>query len=175
MWHTYCTSYCKSEKITMKYIEFKNHNHIKDTAGFTLIELILAVAIIGVLASIAIPSYQDYQEKARVYGAVTDITSMAAKLEAYFQDAREYPDSLADIGLGGTLDPWGRPYRYLNLMKYGKGGARRDKFLNPLNSDFDLYSTGKDGNTRLPISQMDSLDDVIRINDGKFVDLASKF
>lgn len=159
----------------MKIVDFKNHSHIKHTAGFTLIELILVVAIIGVLASIAIPAYQDYQEKARIYGAVTDITSMAAKIEAYYQDAREYPDSLAEIGLGGKLDPWGRPYQYLNLLKYGNGGARRDKFLNPLNSDFDLYSSGKDGATRLPISQRDSLDDVIRINDGKFVDLASKF
>ena len=155
-----------------------NLNHFKkpaSNAGYTLIELLLVIAIIGVLASIALPAYQDYQEKARVYGAVTDISSMAAKIEAYWQDERAYPDSLADVGLGAALDPWGRPYRYLNLDKNGNGGARRDKNLNPLNTDFDLYSTGKNGATRLPITQRDSLDDVIRINDGKFVDLASKF
>jgi general secretion pathway protein G len=144
-------------------------------AGFTLVEVMLVLAIIGVLASIAMPAYQDYQEKARVLGAVNDILGMAARIEAHWQDAREYPDTLADIGLGAKLDPWGRPYRYLNLDKNGNGGARRDKNLNPLNTDFDLYSIGKDGNTKLPISQKDSLDDVIRISDGKFVDLASKF
>lgn len=143
--------------------------------GLTLIELILVIAIIGVLAAIAIPSYQDYQEKARVYNAVTDIATMATKVEAYWQDERSYPDSLADIGLGGKLDPWDRPYRYLNLDKNGNGGARRDKNLNPLNTDFDLYSVGKDAKTKLPISQKDSLDDVIRVFDGKFIDLASKF
>lgn len=143
-------------------------------SGLTLIELILVFAIIGVLAAIAIPTYADYKEKVRVYGAVTDIATMASKITHYYDDARQYPDSLANIGLGGKLDPWGYPYRYLNLDKHGNGGARRDKNLNPLNTDFDLYSIGKDAKTKLPISQKDSLDDVIRIYDGKFVDLASK-
>ena len=57
----------------------------------------------------------------------------------------------------------------------GNGMARRDRSLNPLNSDFDLYSVGKDGVTKKQISQRDSLDDVLRANDGRFVDLASKF
>lgn len=149
---------------------------INQSEGFTLVELILAVAIIGVLAAIAIPAYQDYTEKARVFQAVTDISTMASKITHYYDDARAYPDSLADVGLAGQLDPWGRPYAYLNLAgKKGNGGARRDKNLNPLNSDFDLYTVGKDGKTKLPITQKDSLDDVIRANDGHFTDLASKY
>ena len=153
-------------------------NHYKTAMfvkGLTLIELMLAVAIIGVLAAIAIPSYQDYTEKARVYEAVTEIAAMATIITRHYDDAREYPDALADIGLGANLDPWGYPYRYLHLDKNGNGGARRDRSLNPLNTDFDLYSIGKNGQTRLPISQANSLDDVIRVYDGKFVNLASKF
>jgi general secretion pathway protein G len=156
----------------------KNKNNIysvRFVKGLTLIELIIVIAIIGVLAAIAIPAYQDYKEKARVNNAVVDIATMAAKIENFWQDERSYPDSLADVGLGDKLDPWDNPYRYLNLDKKGNGGARRDKNLNPLNTDFDLYSSGKDGKTKLPISQKDSLDDVIRVYDGKFVNLASEF
>jgi general secretion pathway protein G len=159
----------------MKSIALKNHKNVTLMNGFTLIELLLAMAIIGVLASIAMPAYQDYVEKARVSNAVMDISAMASKITHYYDDAREYPDSLADANLASKLDPWGHPYRYLNLDKNGNGGARRDKNLNPLNTDFDLYSVGKNGATKLPISQKDSLDDVIRIYDGKFVDLAAKF
>jgi general secretion pathway protein G len=144
--------------------------------GFTLVELILVVAIIGVLAAQAIPSYQDYIERVRVSLAIADISEIALKLRTYYQDENIYPDSLASIGVVAQLDPWGRPYEYLNLTaKNGNGGARRDKNLNPLNSDFDLYSRGKDGMTKLPISQKDSLDDVLRANDGAFIDLASKY
>ena len=161
-----------NEKSNMLKNKFKRLGLAK---GLTLVELIIAVAIIGVLAAIAVPAYEDYTEKARVYQAVTDISHISLKVGAYWQDERSYPDSLADIGLGGMVDPWGNAYRYLNLDKNGNGGARRDKNLNPLNTDFDLYSAGKDAKTKLPISQKDSLDDVIRVFDGKFVDLASKF
>jgi general secretion pathway protein G len=159
----------------MNTVNFKNHKRIHLASGLTLVELLIAIAIIGVLAAIAIPAYADYKERARVYEAVTEISTMASKIGQYWQDAREYPDSLADIGLGAELDPWGYPYRYLNLDKKGNGGARRDKNLNPLNTDFDLYSVGKNTKTKLPISQKDSLDDVIRVYDGKFVNLASQF
>jgi general secretion pathway protein G len=136
----------------------------------------IVIAIIGVLAAQAVPAYQDYIERVRVSLAITDIREIALKLRTYYEDENIYPASLATIGLGAQLDPWGMPYEYLNLTsKKGNGGARRDKNLNPLNSDFDLYSRGKNGTTKLPISQKDSLDDVLRANDGAFIDLASKY
>lgn len=148
----------------------------KLSSGFTLIEILIAIAIIGVLASIAIPSYQDYKEKARVTQAITDIASISVKIEAYWQDARAYPTNLADVGIIGMLDPWGNAYRYLDLTKPGAtGAARKDRNLVPLNSDFDLYSSGKDGSSVGPLTAAQSKDDVIRANDGKFIDLAAKY
>lgn len=143
--------------------------------GYTLVELLMVLAIIGVLAKIAIPAYADYRENARAKMAVEDIAMMSVRIKMYWDDRRAYPDSLADIGLAGKLDPWEHAYMYLNLDKNGNGGARRDKNLNPLNSDFDLYSRGKDNKTKLPITQKDSLDDILRANDGKFIDLAKKY
>lgn len=144
--------------------------------GMTLIELLIVIAIIGILASIALPAYQDYTEKARITLAVADMSAIAVKAEAYWNDERAYPPSLADIGEAGKLDPWENPYQYLNLFnKIGKGGNRMDKKLNPLNSDFDLYSMGKDGTTHTQISIGAGLDDVIRANDGSFMDIASKY
>jgi general secretion pathway protein G len=161
-----------NEKSNMLRNKFKRLGLSK---GLTLIELLIAVAIVGVLAAIAIPAYADYTEKARVNSAAKELAMMSTIISNYWQEERAYPDSLADVGLGARLDPWGYSYRYLNLDKNGNGGARRDRNLNPLNTDYDLYSIGKDGDTRLPISQARSLDDVIRVFDGKFVDLASKF
>ncbi len=144
--------------------------------GFTLVELIIVIAIIGILVAQLVPSYQYYIERVRVSLAIADIREIALKLRTYHEDQNIYPSSLATIGEGSKLDPWGRPYKYLNLTTtMGNGGARRDKNLNPLNSDFDLYSTGRDGKTKLPISQKDSLDDVLRANDGDFINLASKY
>lgn len=152
-----------------------NIKKFQQNQGFTLVELMITLAIIGILASIAIPAYQDYAEKAKVYQAVQDIGGIQLKLKHYFDDNRRYPETLADIGEDSHLDPWGNTYRYLNLIKNGNGGARRDKNLNPLNSDFDLYSIGKDIKTKLPISQKDSLDDVLRANDGAYINLAEDY
>ena len=52
---------------------------------------------------------------------------------------------------------------------------RMDRFLHPINSDYDLYSMGKDGETVLPLTARKSHDDVIRANDGSFVGLAVEF
>jgi general secretion pathway protein G len=59
--------------------------------------------------------------------------------------------------------------------KKGLGGVRKDHKLNPINSDFDLYSTGRDGQTKTQITNKDSLDDIIRANDGGFVGLARNY
>ncbi|MBW2244968.1 MAG: prepilin-type cleavage/methylation domain-containing protein, partial [Deltaproteobacteria bacterium] len=53
--------------------------------------------------------------------------------------------------------------------------ARKDRFLVPINTSFDLYSMGKDGQTRAPLNPPVSRDDVVRANDGSFIGLAERY
>lgn len=146
------------------------------SGGFTIIELMLGIAILAVLAGIAYPSYQNYQEKARVAQAVIDIQAIGASVAAYALDNREYPASLNSVGKGGLKDPWGNAYQYTNLADAkGLGSARKNKNLVPINSDFDLYSMGKDGASQGPLTAKVSRDDIVRANDGRFVGLASDY
>jgi general secretion pathway protein G len=143
--------------------------------GYTLIEIMIGITIIGLLAAIALPRYQNYKTNTEIAIVKNDISKISQLLKAYHLEVLEYPNSLADIGLGNMKDPWGTVYQYYDIEKNGKGHARKDKKLNPLNSDFDLYSMGKDKKTKSQISQKDSVDDVVRANDGRFIDLASKY
>lgn len=147
------------------------------TAGWTLVELSLALAVVGVLAAIALPMYDNHRERIKRATAVLDIRALQMLIKDYAADnGGTLPASLSDIGNGGRLDPWARPYRYLDLTtSRGHGAARKDHRLNPINSDFDLYSTGKDGLSGTQLTQKVSLDDIVRARDGAFVGLAADF
>lgn len=144
--------------------------------AFTVLEVMIAVAILSVLTFIALPAYQDYRERIRVEQAVTDIGAIGALVQHYISDNRVPPDDLAEVGQGDKLDPWGNPYQYLNLITMkGKGQARKNRNLVPINSDFDLYSMGKDGASTGPLTAKASRDDIVRANDGRFIGLAKEY
>ena len=65
--------------------------------GFTLIELMIAVAIIGILLSIAIPSYKDYMIRGARSAAQTYLSDLAQRQELIFQDARAYSSTVGDF------------------------------------------------------------------------------
>lgn len=140
-----------------------------------MIELATTMLLLGVLFAIALPAYQTYRERMRTNQAARDIAAMSADIQRFALDNRAFPQTLADIGQAGRLDPWGRPYAYYNVDANGKGGARKDHKLNPLNTDFDLYSVGKDGKSKPQISQKDSVDDMIRASNGRFIGKAADY
>lgn len=143
--------------------------------GFTMIEVMVAVGILGILAAMATVTYQEYVQRGRSTTAVSDLLDISQRIKAYELANRALPDSLADIGRNDALDPWGLPYEYRNLAtSKGNGQARKRKNLSPLNSDYDLYSRGPDKKTTPPLGQPDSRDDVVRALDGRFLGVAEK-
>ena len=122
-------------------------------SGFTLIEIMVVVVIIGILASVVVPRIMDNPDKARSAKAKNDIQALSSALDIYRLDNYIYPTT--DQGLealvneptsapqppnwkhGGYIkklltDPWGNHYLYLSPGEHG---------------EFDLYSLGADGAT----------------------------
>ena len=143
--------------------------------GFTIIELMIAVAIAGVIMMVAVPAYQDYGKRVEADQAVKDLTIIQLQLDDYLLTNGVLPASLADIDLDGMRDPWGNAYQYLDYASNPPGFRRKDKNLNPLNSDYDLYSMGEDGQTTKQIITPKAQDDIIRGRDGSFMGFAKDF
>lgn len=86
--------------------------------------------------------------------------------------------SLDDLTAIPRIDPWTRPYEYLRFAPPTpgiNGRIRKDHNLHPLNTEFDLYSQGKDGRSNAPLTASASRDDVIWARDGSFVGLGEDF
>lgn len=143
--------------------------------GFTLFELMIAVAIIGVLAAIASSAYTGYIDSAKVASARKQIIVMSLAIDEYHDEYKHYPSSLTSVQLNNVVDPWGNPYHYLNIATANVGQVRKDHNLVPLNTDYDLYSSGKDGKSKPPLTAPVSRDDVVRANNGGYVGLASNY
>jgi general secretion pathway protein G len=144
----------------------------------------IVMAIAALLAMLAVPAYTQYVDRARVASAVADIGQLEIVVERFYTQNGVYPDDLAEIGRDDMLDPWGEPYRFLSIAPFvvkGKikaslmGKVRKDRNLVPINSDFDLYSHGKDGQSKPPLAAKPSHDDIVRAGNGGYIGLAEDY
>lgn len=144
--------------------------------GFTVIELLIVVFVVLTLSAIAVPHFMAALDDVRNARAIADIHTIGDDALAYRVINNALPTSLDDIGYGHRKDPWGNPYQYLSFdSARGKGHMRKDRFLVPINTYFDLYSMGPDGKSTSPLTAQQSRDDIIWAEDGAFVGPASEF
>lgn len=90
------------------------------TKGFTIIELMIAVAIIGILAAIAIPAYQDYLVRSKVAEAMRFIDATKSAISIYYDQNHTWPTSLAQAGITSESYLSGR---YVESMSIGESGV----------------------------------------------------
>lgn len=136
----------------------------------------LVIAILGILLAIALPNYQGYVKQAKYRVVISTLHTIERECIAFEIANNRYPDTLSETGLGNLKDPWGNNYQYLNVQTAkGKGKLRKDRNLVPVNTDFDLYSMGPDGDTRTPFTAPQSFDDIVRAANGGYYGWASTY
>jgi general secretion pathway protein G len=139
----------------------KNGGLLRENGGFTLIELMIVVVIVGILATLLIPRIMERPEEARRMKAKADIKSIESALKLYKIDTGSYPTTEQGLQAlltkpetnpipkkwreGGYLDgkeppkdPWGNPFYYVS-----PGPENRDYVITSYGSDGELGGTGK--------------------------------
>jgi len=149
-------------------------NRFAYESGFTLLQIMVACAVIGILSAIAVPGYQEYIDRSRNAQAVGMLGEIELEIRAFvIENNGDPPDALAEVGFDGAEDPWGNEIQYVSIA--GGGGGRTDHTGAEVNTDYDLYSSGSDGSSATALTADESQDDIIRGNNGGYVGLVNEY
>ena len=89
---------------------------VRKCQGMGLIDLLLAVIIASLLAAVAVPAYDNFADRSRIARAVGDIGTLSIEIKRFgIHNNDQLPNSLSELPIEIPLDPWGAPYRYLNM------------------------------------------------------------
>src|SRR5215470_1750039 len=133
---------------------------MRRSRGIALMEFVCAIGVVAIVASASISGVNAYENRARAARAIGDIGTISIQLYRWQSNTRKFPETLAEAGLSGFVDPWGHPYQYVNVASAKAGDVLRDRTRTPLNSDFDLYSLGPDGSTDPQLGEGRARDDI---------------
>ena len=114
--------------------------------GFTLVELLLVVTIIGILAGAVLVNISGQSKRAKIQRAKSDIASVGSAISIYEMEVGDYPEELQDLVEDPGLDGWGGPY--LSKKSFADPWGNEYQYSYPASAgglEYDLYSVGPDG------------------------------
>jgi general secretion pathway protein G len=160
------------------------------TGGFTLVELLVVIAILGILTFMGMSAYAHFIDRARNTRAIAEIRLLDKEIIGFLNSNDRLPDGLAEIGRENMRDPWKSFYKYIKFEtaanaeetwrtkgkeSKGKGKGKGLDKTTAVNSDYDLYSLGKDRMSAPALEDEASKDDIIRAAGGSYLGLASEY
>ncbi len=145
--------------MTSSMLSQKTRSRRARRGGFTLVELLLVLVILGILAALALPKFTGRTEQARVTAAQTQIASLGTALDAYEVDTGSYPRGTDGLNYllvqPSDVTGWRGPYMKSDIPMDPWGHAYIYEFPGRVNpSGYDLRSVGPDG-------QANTADDVV--------------
>ena len=162
---------------------------MKRQDGFTIFEVLIALIIASILGVMSVWAFgtgapdcsnpnvkQNPLLRAKIAQVSGDLGEIHMALSRFELSYDRYPTTLAEAGLGDLRDPWGNPYEYLVVLgRTDVGPVRKDHNLKPVNTGYDIYSRGPDGDTSSPFTSTAGQDDIVMANDGDFFGLACQY